>query len=69
MTVWGWVFMVTSVSFVTVLIVWCYAKVLRGGDKGGPERTEDDYAIRGVRWESQRREAQRPRSNDGPKPS
>lgn len=35
MKVWGWVFMVTSVSFVTVLVVWCYRRVLGGGGADG----------------------------------
>lgn len=28
MTILAWIFMITSVSFVTGLLVWCYHKVL-----------------------------------------
>lgn len=57
MNVWGWVFMVTSVSFVTVLIVWCYMRVFSSGGDDGEVSSVENYAVRGVRWESRRQQA------------
>lgn len=30
MTIWGWLFLAISLTFVWSLLIWCYGKILRG---------------------------------------
>jgi hypothetical protein len=36
LTLAAWIFMVTSVAFVTILVIWCFYKVLKYKEKPAP---------------------------------